>query len=405
MPSRLRTLVWCKCCCCSVAESYLILCDPMDCSTQGSLSFTISQSLFKLMSFESVIPSNHPILCRPLLLLPSVFPNIRVFSNESTVHIRWPKYWSFSISPSNEYSGLISFRMDWFVLLVVQGTLKSLHHHHSGEAPSTQKASILRGSAFFKVQLAHLYWENHSFDYTDLRWQMYNWLSAFRVSGAVKDWRFVSPFSSCVEVLTPDVTVGRWQGHNSGALDGISVLRRKLSRELASSLLSTLWGHNEKMAMCKPGRRFSPETESETPSSWIPSLQNWQKYMYIVYKWTQRVTEYIKTKKWSRFLEETTFGSYAARVPFSSHLHQCLLFLVFLIKTFLTEVRWHFTTYSFYLQKGANYLFFFAMLGRLCWMWAFSSCAAQASHCSGFSCYGAQALRCTGSRTWSTWAL
>ena len=127
----------------------------MDCSTQCSLPFTISQSLFKLMSFESVMPSNRPILCRPLLLPPSVFPNIRVFSNESTIHIRWPKYWSFSISPSNEYSGLISFRMDWFVLLAVQGTLKSLHQHHSGEAP--QKASVLRGSAFFKLQLAHLY--------------------------------------------------------------------------------------------------------------------------------------------------------------------------------------------------------------------------------------------------------
>ena len=152
--------------------------------------------------------------------------------------------------------------------------------------------------------------------------------------------------------------------------DGISVLRRKLSRELASSLFSTLWGHNEKMAMCKPGRRFSPETESEMPSSWIPSLQNWQKYMYIVYKWTQRVAECRKMKKWSRFLEEMTFGSYAARVPFSSHLHQCLLFLVFLIKTFLTEVRWHFTIYFFYLQKGANYYNFFLLL---CWV-IFAGC-------------------------------
>ena len=114
--------------------------------------------------------------------------------------------------------------------------------------------------------------------------------------------------------------------------DGISVLRRKLSRELASSLFSTLWEHNEKMAMCKPGHRFSPEIESEMPSSWIPSLQNWQKYMYIVYKRTQRVAECTERKKWSRFLEELTFGSYAARVPFSLHLHQCFLSLVFLIK-------------------------------------------------------------------------
>ena len=100
-----------------------------------------------LMSIESVMPSNHPILCCPLLLLPSVFPSIRVFSNESVFHIRWPEYWSFSISPSNEYSGLISFRMDWLDLLAVQGTLKSLLQHHSS------KASILPHSAFFIVQL------------------------------------------------------------------------------------------------------------------------------------------------------------------------------------------------------------------------------------------------------------
>ena len=108
---------------------------------QASLSFTISQNLLKLMSIESVIPSNHLILCHPLLLLPSIFPIIRVFSDESVLHIRWPKYWSFGISPSNEYSGLISFRMDWFDLLAVPGTLKSLLQHHSS------KASILRRSA------------------------------------------------------------------------------------------------------------------------------------------------------------------------------------------------------------------------------------------------------------------
>ena len=111
---------------------------------QASLSITNSQSLLKLMSIESVMPSNH-ILCRPLLLLPSVFPNIRVFSDESVLHIRWPKYWSFSfsINPSNEYSGLISFRMDWLDLPEVQGTLKSLFQYHSS------KASILKHSAFF----------------------------------------------------------------------------------------------------------------------------------------------------------------------------------------------------------------------------------------------------------------
>ena len=120
---------------------------------QDSLSFIISWTLLKLMSIESVIPSNHLILCRFLLLLPSIFPSIRVFSNESALHIRWPKDWSFSfsISPSNEYSGLISFSIDWFDLLAVQGTLKSLLQHHSS------KASILQHSASFTVQLSHPY--------------------------------------------------------------------------------------------------------------------------------------------------------------------------------------------------------------------------------------------------------
>ena len=103
------------------------------------------------MSIESVMPSNHLILCHPLLLLPSILPSIRVFSSESSLHIRWPESWSFSISPSNEYSWLISFRVDWFDLLVVQGTLKSLLQHHSS------KASVLRFSAFFMVQLSHPY--------------------------------------------------------------------------------------------------------------------------------------------------------------------------------------------------------------------------------------------------------
>ena len=120
---------------------------PWTAAHQASLSITSSQSLLKLMSIESVKPSNHLILCRPLLLLPSIFPSIRVFSSESVLCIRWPKYWSFSfsISPSNEYSGLISFRMDWLDLLAVQGTLKSLLQHHSS------KASILQRSAFFIV--------------------------------------------------------------------------------------------------------------------------------------------------------------------------------------------------------------------------------------------------------------
>ena len=120
---------------------------------QASLSFTIFQSLLKLMSIESVMSSNHLILCHPLLFLPSVFLSIRVFSDESVLRIRWPKYWSFSfsISPSNEYSRLISFRTDWFDLLAVQGTLKSLFQHHSS------KASILWRLALFIVQLSHWY--------------------------------------------------------------------------------------------------------------------------------------------------------------------------------------------------------------------------------------------------------
>ena len=124
----------------------------MNCSMPGFPVFTISRSLLKLMSIELVMPSNHFIFCRPLLL-PSIFPSIRVFSNESVLCIRWPKYWSFSfsISSSNEYSGLISFRIDWFDLLAFQGTLKSLLQHHSSEA------SILQRSAFFIVQLSHPY--------------------------------------------------------------------------------------------------------------------------------------------------------------------------------------------------------------------------------------------------------
>ena len=125
----------------------------MDCSMLATLPVTNSQSVLKFMSIELVMPSNHLIFCHPILILPSIFPSIRVFSNESALRTRWPKYWnfSFSISPSNEYSGLISFRMDWLDLLAVQGTLKSLLQHHSS------KASILQRSAFFIVQLSHPY--------------------------------------------------------------------------------------------------------------------------------------------------------------------------------------------------------------------------------------------------------
>ena len=136
---------------------------PWTAARQACLSITKPRSLLKLMPIESVMPSNHLILCHPLLLLPSIFPSIRIFSNESALHIRWPKYWSFGFnnSPSNEFSGLISFRTDWLDLLAVQGTLKSLLQHHSS------KASILQCSAFFIVQLSHPYMttgKNHSLD-------------------------------------------------------------------------------------------------------------------------------------------------------------------------------------------------------------------------------------------------
>ena len=126
---------------------------PLTAERQASLSITNSESFLKPMSIESVMPSNHLILCRPLLLPPSIFSSIRVFFKESALHIRWPEYWSFSfsISPSNEYSGLISFRMDWLDLLAVQGTLKNLIQHRSS------KSSILRHLAFFTVQLPHPY--------------------------------------------------------------------------------------------------------------------------------------------------------------------------------------------------------------------------------------------------------
>ena len=140
------------CCCFQSLSHARLFVTPWTAARQASLSFTVSQSLLKLTSIESVMPSTHLILCH-LLLLPSIFPGIRVFSGESALSIMWPKYWSFSfsISPSNVYSGLISFRIDWFDLLAVQGTLKSLLQHHS------LKASILQCSVFFMAQLSHPY--------------------------------------------------------------------------------------------------------------------------------------------------------------------------------------------------------------------------------------------------------
>ena len=140
----------------------LLFATPWTAAPQACLSITNSQSWLRLMSIELMMPSNHLILCHPLLLLPSIFPSIRIFSSESVLQMRWPKYWSFSfsVSPSNEYSLLISFRADWFDLPAVQGTLKSLLQHHSS------KASILWRSTFFIVHLTpiHDYWKSHSFD-------------------------------------------------------------------------------------------------------------------------------------------------------------------------------------------------------------------------------------------------
>ena len=152
-------------CCCSVTESLscVWLCDPMDyIAHQAPLSSTVSRSLLKFTSIESVMPSNHVILCHPLLLLPSVFPSIRIFSHESALHIRWPKYWSFSfsISPSSEYSGLISFRIDWLYSLQSKGLSRvfsntTVQKHHSSAL------SLLYGPTLI---LIHDYWKNHSFD-------------------------------------------------------------------------------------------------------------------------------------------------------------------------------------------------------------------------------------------------
>ena len=154
----------------SVTQSYPTLCDPMDCSTPG-LRITIinSRTPPKPMSIELIMPSNYLILCCPLLFPPSIFPSIRVFSNESVLHIRWPKYWiiSINISPSNEYSGMISSKIDWFDLLEVQVTLKSLLQHHSSSINSSA-LSFLYGPTLTSI---HDYWKKHSFEETDFCWQ------------------------------------------------------------------------------------------------------------------------------------------------------------------------------------------------------------------------------------------
>ena len=164
---------------------------PWTATRQASLSFSISWSLLRLMSIESVMPSNHLILCCPLLLLPSIFPSIRVFFSESALHIRWPKYWSFSfsISPSSDYSGFISFRMDWVDLLAVQGTLKSLLQHHS------VKASILQCLAFFMVQLSHPY------------------MTTGKII-ALTIWTFISKMMSLLFNMLPRLVIAFFQGES-----------------------------------------------------------------------------------------------------------------------------------------------------------------------------------------------
>ena len=150
--------------CYSVAQSCLTLCDPMDCSTPGFPVVTISQSLFKLMPIESLMLPNHLILCHLFLCMPSIFHSIRVFSNELTFFIRWPKYWSFSISPFDDYSGSISFRIYWFDLLAVQGTLKSLLQHR------VQRHRFFSTQPFHYPSLTSIHdqWKKHNFDYMDL---------------------------------------------------------------------------------------------------------------------------------------------------------------------------------------------------------------------------------------------
>ena len=166
---------------------------PWTAACKASLSFTTSRSLFKLMFIELVMPSNHLIPCRPLPILPSIFPSIRVFSNELALHIRWPKHWSFnfsiSIIPSNEYPGLISFQIDWFDLLAVQGTLKSLLQHHNS------KASIFWYSALFMVQLSHPYWMT-----TGKTIALTIWTFVSRVMSLLFNtlFRFVIAFYSCI---------------------------------------------------------------------------------------------------------------------------------------------------------------------------------------------------------------
>ena len=208
---------------------------PWTAARQASLSITNSQSLLKLMSIELVMPSNHHNLCRPLLFLPSIFPSIRVFPNESALHIRWPKYWSFNISPSNEHPGLISFRMDWLDLLAVQGTLKSLLQHQSS------KASILWHSVFFIVQLSHPYmttWKTRDWCWSwnsntlatwckeQMRWKRYWCWERFRTGGEEGNRRWDGWMASLTQWTWVWVKSGReWSTGKPGVLQSMGSQR------------------------------------------------------------------------------------------------------------------------------------------------------------------------------------
>ena len=235
---------------------------PWTTACQASLSITNSRSQPKLMSFESVMTSNHLILCRPLLLLPSNFPSIRVFSNESALFMRWPKYWSFSlnISPSNEHPRLISFRMNWLDLLAVQGILKSLLQHHSSEA------SILWCSAIFIVQFSHPYMTTGKTIALMRRTfigkvmsLLFNMLSSLIITFLPRSKRLLI---SWLQPPSAVILEPKKNGHKGGALiwwGGVPLRRERDATPLSPT--SASWAHSEKVDICKPGRNNSPGTK------------------------------------------------------------------------------------------------------------------------------------------------
>ena len=237
----------------SVAQSCPTPCNPMNHSTPAPPSITNSQSPPKPTSIKLMMPSNHLILRCPLLLLPSIFPSIRVFANESTLHIRWPKYWSFNfnISPSNEHPGLISFRMDWLDLLAAQGTLKSLLQHHSS------KASILRRSAFFTVQLSYPYMTTGK-TIALTRWTfvdkvtslLFNMLSRLVVTFLPRSKRLLISWLQSPSVVTLDppkiksATVSSFSWQTIYLMNNLESVMHRLS--LRNSWLQPIWIHTSK---------------------------------------------------------------------------------------------------------------------------------------------------------------